>query len=119
MVNRNGSAKVTSCLPLLKSARAICSVARQNWLNTFSPSARAISALALRAGSKAGKANHRLRSRKRSSLRFSREFRWEKPEKSSFFRFRIRIQQGDAGFGKLKRSAGQARNDIRKVRFVT
>src|SRR5213592_1920899 len=119
MVNRNGNAKVTSCLPLLKSARAICSVARRSWLNTFSRSARAISALALRAGSKSGKANQHTRWRKRSSLRFSRELWREKPEKSSFFGLRLDIEQGDAGFGKLERSASQPRNDASKVRFVT
>jgi CHAD domain-containing protein len=87
-------------------------------VNTSSPSGRAISALALRVGSESGRANHRTPSRKRSSLRFSREFWWKKPEKFSFFRLRIDIEQGDAGFGKLERSASQSRNDSRKIRFV-
>src|SRR5213083_1212795 len=109
MVNRNGSAKVTSCLQLLKSARAICSVARRSWLNTFSPSAHAILALGLRAGSRSGKANQHTRWRKRSSLRFSRELWREKPENFSFLRLRIDIEQGDS----------QSRNHVGKVRFVT
>src|SRR5437660_3772061 len=119
MENRNGSAKVTSCLPLLKSARPICSAARRSWRNTFSPSVRAISALVSRAGSKSGKANHRTRWRKRWSLRFSREFWREKPEKFSFFGLRIDIEQSDAGFGKFERSARQSGNDVGKVWFVT
>src|SRR5438309_10506673 len=118
MENRNGSAKVTSCSPLLKSARSICSGARRSWRNIFSPSARAILALFSPLGSKIGKVSHRTRWRKRSSLRFSRKFWREKPEKFSFFRLGIDIEQGHAGFGKFERSAGQSRNDICEVRFV-
>src|SRR5207249_11738366 len=98
MVNRNGNAKVTSCLPLLKSAKAICSAVRRSWLNTFSPSAHAISALGLRAGSRSGKANQHTRWRKRSSLRFSRELSREKPDDSFFLRLSFDLEHGDPGF---------------------
>src|SRR6266481_2427727 len=107
MENRDGNAKVKGCLQLLKSTSAICSEARRSWRNTFSPSARVISALASIAGSRSGRANQHIRWRKPSSLRFSRNFWREKPQKSSFFGVRIYVEQGDAGFGKLQRSAGQ------------
>src|ERR1700730_236565 len=119
MENRSGSAKVTSCLQLLKSARAIFSAARRSWRNTSSPSARAILGLASRTGLRSGKTNHRTRWRESLSLRFSREFWREKPEKFSFFTLRIHIDQGDSGFGKFERSAGQFRNHSRKIWFVT
>src|SRR6266478_1517117 len=118
MENRNGNAKVRGCLPLLKSARPTYSAARRSWRNTFSPSAPAISALASGAGFNSGKANRRTRSQKRSSLRFTRSFRWQKPEKFSFLRLRIHIDQRNTGFGKLERSASQCRNHIGKIWFV-
>src|SRR6266481_8256383 len=108
MESRDGNVKVKGCLQLLKSASAICSAARRSWRNTFSPSARVISALASMAGSRSGRANQHIRRRKLSSLRFLRNFWREKPEKSSFFGVRIHVEQGDAGFGKLKRSASHS-----------
>src|SRR5438876_9166185 len=118
MENRNGSAKVTGCSPLSRSAKPICSAARRSWHNTFSPSARAISAVVSLPASKIGKANRRTRWRKRLSLSLARELWREKPKQSSFFGFWIDIEQGHACFRQLQRSAGQSRNDIRKVRFV-
>src|SRR2546430_10311459 len=118
MENRNGNVKVTGCSPLLKSARPIFSAARRSWRNTFSPSARAISAAVSPPASKIGMVNPRTRWRKRSSLRFSRKFWREKPEKLPLFRLGIDLGQGHAGFGEIERSAGQSRHDICEVRVV-
>src|SRR5947207_8439157 len=106
MEDRNGNAKIRGCLQLLKLARPTCCAARRSWRNTFSPSARVISALASIGGSRSGRANQHIRWRKPSSLRFSRKFRREEPQKSSFLRVRIDVDHGDASFGKFEGSTG-------------
>jgi hypothetical protein len=49
---------------------------------------------------------------------FAREFWWDEPEKFSFFRFRIDVEQRHAGFGKFERSTGQFGNHSREIRLV-